>query len=176
MSLLVPTSIAAEAENAARNQAAEAAIADAERWTEELKRIDYHLSVVWIGEQTPKGYDGLVPGRWHIKKAIPGASDEYFALVGPAGEYREPGGWMLDLLNENDMWNPRVHRNRKEAREKLRDAKKRAIALETEQRRDEMALGARAAMRMRGDSGMHQRTDLKRDKPKEKKLILPNDV
>jgi hypothetical protein len=176
MPLLLPQDPAAlalaEAENAAKNMAVDDAIAGAEKWTEELKRIDPHLTIVWIGENSEVGDLDLVPGRWHIKKKVPGGDDEYFPLVGEQGEYREPGGWMLDMLNANDMWNPRAHRDRKEAKRKLREAKVRARALEKEQRQDEMLLAARAAKRMRGDSGLHKRTD----KRPVRGIILPPGV
>lgn len=156
--LLVPTDVA-EANAAMDRQAAEATrhIAEAARLGEDLRHIDPYLSLHWVPEDATEFDD---PGRWHVKKEIPGDFDEWWPLIGPNGEYREPGAWVLDVLTANDMWNPRVHRSRREAREKHREAKRRAKARDTEQRRDEMALANRAAKRIRGDAGMEKRTDL----------------
>lgn len=174
--LLVSDAIAAdltaEAENAAREQIVDEVLADAQKWNEELKRIDYDLSLVLVGDDEHARRYGLVPGCWHLKKRIPGGTDEYMPLVGPNGEYREPGGWIFEALNASDMWNPRVHRSRQEAKRKLREARRRAKELEREQRQDEMKLAARAAKRMRGDSGLHKRTD----KRPVRGIILPPGV
>lgn len=132
-------------------------IAEAARWTDELRRIDPTLSVVWVPEEATN-FDH--PGRWHLRKQIPGTYDEWWPLLTESGGYRAPGSWLLDNLTASDMWNPRVHRSRKEAREKHRQAKLRARAREAEQRQDEMALAHRAANRIRGDAGLTKRTDL----------------
>ncbi|HEX7246417.1 MAG TPA: hypothetical protein VF245_12730 [Solirubrobacterales bacterium] len=139
-------------------------IAEAARWTEELRRIDPTLSVVWVPENATN-FDH--PARWHLRKQIPGTYDEWWPLLHGAVSrdpsdtgYIAPGSWLLDNLTAGDMWNPRVHRSRKEAREKHREAKRRARAREAEQRQDEMALAHRAANRIRGDGGLTKRTDL----------------
>lgn len=132
-------------------------IAEAARLTEELRRIDPGLSLHWVPEDATEFDD---PGRWHVKKEVPGDFDEWWPLLGEDGAYKEPGAWIFDALSANDMWNPRVHRSKQEAREKHRQAKQRAKAREAEQRQDEMALANRAAKRIRGDGGMTKRTDL----------------
>lgn len=125
----------------------------ARHWTEEIKRIDSTLEIVRAKDNCTD--PDLLPGRWYILKPVPDSVDAYIELPRP------PGSWMYDWLNAADMWNPRVHRSRREAREKLRAAKLRARQHEAEQRQDEMALAHRAANRIRGDSGMKTRTDLK---------------
>jgi hypothetical protein len=143
-------------------------IAEAARWTDELRRIDPSLEVAWVPEQATE-FDN--PGRWHLRKRIPGSFDEWWPLLTDAkdvaagrarevGAYKAPGPWLLETLTANDMWNPRVHRSKQEARAKFREAKRRAKVTEAEQRQDEMALANRAARRIRGDSGMTRRTDL----------------
>lgn len=156
MSLIVPESVAAEKINAAMEAQAAEQEELARHWTAELKRIDPTLSVEWVPEQADE-FD--FPARWHVRKRIPGSVDEWFPLIGGAGEYREPGSWILDALQAADLWDPRVHRDRKEAKEKLREARVRAKALEAEQRADVMAEAVRAARRVRGDGGMTKRTD-----------------
>lgn len=132
-------------------------IAEAARWTEELKRIDPSLSVVWVPD-VATNFDN--PGRWHLRKQIPGDYDEWWPLLTETGGYKAPGSWLLDTLSASDMWNPRVHRSKKEARAKHREAKRRAREREREQRQDEMALAARAANRINGDGGLTKRMDL----------------
>jgi hypothetical protein len=157
--LILPESIAAEEINAAMEAQAAEQEDLAQRWTAELKRLDPTLSVEWVPEQADE-FD--YPARWHVRKRIAGSVDEWFPLIGPGGEYREPGSWILDSFQASDVWNPRVHRDRKEAKEKLREAKVRAKKLEAEQRADVMAEAVRAARRVRGDGGMRTRTDKKR--------------
>lgn len=128
-------------------------------WEHELKRIDPSLSLVVA---KPGSEDmGLLPGRWHVVKTIPGAPDEYWPLVGPNDEYREPGGWILDEFTANDLWDSRVHRDKKETKRRLREARTRAKELAREQRADEMMLSYDASQRMRSEAGFEKRTDLK---------------
>lgn len=156
MGLILPQSVYAEELNAAMEAQAAEQEGLARQWTAELKRIDPTLSVEWVPEQATE-FD--YPARWHVRKRVPGSVDEWFPLVGDRGEYREPGSWILDAFQANDLWNPRIHRNRKEAKGRLREAKIRAKALEAEQRQDAMAEAVRAARRVRGDQGMTKRTD-----------------
>jgi hypothetical protein len=173
--LLVPRSIAAEEQAAQINAEIDAQVTEARTLSDDLKRIDPTLSVIWVGENADD--PEVVPARWHIRKRIAGSIDAYIPLVGPGGEYREPGPWVLGWLQEADLWNPQVHRSRQEAKERHREAKIRAEKRADEQRRDEMLVAVRAAKRIRGDSGMTTRTDLKRRgdgiKKPETGLILP---
>lgn len=131
----------------------------AKLWTQELRQIDPYLECWKAGRMT--GSPDLLPGHWYIRRRNPETLDSYWPLCGLHGEYREPGEWMLEELKAADLWNPRVHRSRKEAGERLRTARRRAKAREAEQRRDEMALAATAARRMRSETGFTKRTDLK---------------
>lgn len=163
--LLIPNHIAHERVNAAMAGQADAHMAEARHWTHELKRIDPTLSVAWVDVRATE-FDH--PGRWHVRKEIPGNYDEWWPLlrgaVGgtPPDGYIAPGAWILEQFQASDMWNPRVHRNKREAKDKLREAKRRARALEAEQRQDHMAEAHRAAKRLRGDAGFKTRTDKKR--------------
>jgi hypothetical protein len=125
------------------------------QWTEEIKRIDPTLEVVRAKDNATD--PDLIPGRWYILKHIPGSVDAYIELPKP------PGTWLYGWLSANDMWNPRVHRSKKEAAEKLRAAKVRARKLEAEQRTDHMAEAVRAARRMRGDGGLTRSSQAKRE-------------
>jgi len=162
MPLILPESAEVaswKAEQAHQVEMAEKAFIGLEK---QLKAIDPSLSLIVA---KPGSEDvGLLPGRWHVRKEIPGAADEYWPLVGPNDEYRAPGAWVLEEFQANDLWNPRVHRDRKEAKRKLREARDRAKQLEAEQRVDEVEFNARAARRVRGESGLTKRTDLKTSK------------
>jgi hypothetical protein len=169
--LLVPGHVANaghESVNAAMERQSVSDIAESVRWTEELRRIDPSLEVTWVPEQATEFEH---PARWHVRKRIPGDFDEWWPLLTDAkdvaegnarevGAYKAPGSWLLHALTAADMWNPRVHRSKKEARAKLREAKTRAREREAEQRQDEMALANRAAKRIKGDGGLTKRTDL----------------
>jgi hypothetical protein len=159
MPLIPPESAEVAAWKAEQAQQVESKVREMEHWDRELKRIDPSLSLIVA---KPGSEDvGLLPGRWHVQKEIPGAPDEFWPLVGPDDEYREPGAWVLDEFNANDLWDPRVHRTKKEAKQKLSDARARAKRLLAEQRAEEIDFQARAARRVRGESGLVKRTDLK---------------
>lgn len=162
MPLILPESAEVAAWKAEQALQVESKVREMEHWDEELKRIDPSLSLIVA---KPGSEDvGLLPGRWHVVKEIPGAPDEYWPLVGPNDSYREPGAWVLDEFNANDLWNPAVHRNKKEARQKIVEARARAKRLLAEQRVDELDFQARAARRVKGEGGLTKRTDLKASK------------
>lgn len=145
------------AANAAMVRQVQEDAAEARYWNEELKRIDPTLSLVFVPANATE-FDHR--DCWQLRKEIPGEYDEYWPLLTDEGGYKAPGSWLLDALTANDMWNPRVHRSRQEAKAKHREAKRRAKEREAEQRQDEMALAHRAAKRLKGDSGFTKRTDL----------------
>lgn len=151
--LLLPRSVAEERDQINAERRAQVFRGYAEQWTKELQRVDPYLEVVRASD-TPTDPD-LKPGGWYLLKRIPGSVDELIELPHP------PGPWIYPWLMQRDMWNSRIYRDKKAAKEKYRQAQNRAKAREREQRRDEMALALRAAERLRGDSGMTKRTDNK---------------
>lgn len=161
MDLLIPRRVG-EQEFADRiNAEVDQQIEGARLLETELKAIDYSLSIVLVKDNAdPDEFE--YPGYWYIRKRVPGSVDAYFPLVGDAGERLEPGPWVLDRLKAEDLWNPRVHRSKQEAREKLRAAKVRAKALRAEQRQDVMKETIRAAKRVRDDRGMTKSSAAKR--------------
>lgn len=159
MALILPESNEVLAWKAEQAQQVESKVAQVERLEAELKSIDPSLNLVVA---KPGSEDmGLLPGRWHVQKIIPEAPDEFWPLVGPNDEYREPGAWVLDEFNANDLWDPRVHRTKKEAKGKLAAARQRAKRLASEQRADEARLAFDASQRLRSEAGLRERTDLK---------------
>lgn len=159
MPLILPESAEVAAWKAEQAEQVESKVREVERLERELKSIDPSLSLIVA---KPGSEDvGLIPGRWHVQKSIPNAPDEFWPLVGPNDEYREPGAWVLEEFQANDLWDPRVHRTKQEARRKLREARVRAKRLEAEQRIDEVEYNAQAARRVKGEEGLRKRTDLK---------------
>jgi hypothetical protein len=159
MPLILPESAEVAAWKAEQAEQVESKVREMEHWDRELKRIDPSLSLIVA---KPGSEDvGLLPGRWHVQKHIPNAPDEFWPLVGPNDEYREPGAWVLDEFKASDLWDGRVARDKKELKRKLREAKVRAKELLREQRTEEVEFQARAARRVRGNEGLTKRTDLK---------------
>lgn len=152
--LVLPRSIADERDEINADRRAQVFSDYAEHWTAEVKRVDPSLEIVRAHEQSTD--PDLIPGHWYLLKHIPGSVDEFMELPKP------PGGWLYDWLTGNDLWNPRVHRSKQEAKEKIRAAKVRARQLEASQRQDEMALAYRAARRIRDDRGMTHSSAAKR--------------
>lgn len=152
-SLVVPRRVAEEDLADRVNAEVDRQIEESNLLLRELKAIDPHLTLVLVSDGAdPDEFD--YPGYWYIKKHIPGSVDALFPLAGPNGERLAPGPWILDELQAEDLWNPAVHRDKQEARRRLREARQRAKATEAEQRQDEMAVAYRAAMRVNGDGGM----------------------
>lgn len=151
--LVLPRSVADEREQINAERREQVFTEYSRQWTEEIKRIDPTLEIVRASDQADD--PDLIPGRWYLLKRVPGSVDEYIELPRP------PGGWLYDWLSAADMWNPRVHRSRQEAKEKFREAKLRARKREAEQRVDQMSEAVRAASRIKDDRGMTSRSDLK---------------
>jgi hypothetical protein len=159
MPLAPPGSYEAQQINREIEQQVDAQIEEAAHWNKELKRIDPGLSLV-LGVQNASDTE-LKAGYWHVRKRVPGGVDAYIVLQGPQGQYREPGAWMLEMLQAADMWNDRVKEERKRIQRHVAEAKARAQATEKEQQLDMADEAMRAAKRLRGPAGFKERTDLK---------------
>lgn len=159
MPLVLPEAYEAQQINREIEQQVDAQIAEAAHWNKELKRIDPGLSLV-LGKENADDTE-LRAGYWSIRKRVPGSVDAYIVLQGPQGQYREPGAWMLEMLQGADMWNDRVRHEREEIQRKVRESRRRAEQTEKEAKLDEADLAMRAAKRLRGPSGFKERTDLK---------------
>lgn len=159
MPLILSESYEAQQINREIEQQVDAQIEEAAHWNKELKRIDPGLSLV-LGAQSAADTE-LKAGYWHVRKRVPGGVDAYIVLQGPDGQYREPGAWMLEMLQAADMWNDRVKEERKRIQRHVAEAKDRARRTEKEAQMDEADLAMRAASRLRGPEGFTKRTDLK---------------
>ena len=130
------------------------------KWlSRELREIDPMLDVVYIGEKAPAEFPDIIPGRWHIcrKSSDGGHLDTYFPLVGPNGEYREPGAWLIDEFKARDLWNPKNMEDLMTRQHKMREDAMRKSQLDREGKVDNAAAAARAALRVPGEGGMTKR-------------------
>lgn len=130
-------------------------IATAKRFTVELRRIDPHLELVYVGK--PPGWDdrvepppGIVFHRFHVRRNNPDAPDTYIPHVGPGGEYREPDSGIFTMLAEHDMWS-RGWDERKRRREARRQAEK---ARAKEREREEIRLEMRERLHAKENPGV----------------------
>jgi len=159
MPLALPESYEAQQINREIEQQVDEQIEVGEYWSRELQRIDRGLSCV-LGKENAADTE-LKAGYWHIRKRVPGSVDAYICLQGDEGQYREPGAWILEMLQGADMWDDRVKQDRKRIQRHVAEAKQRAQQTEKEAKLDEADLAMRAAKRLRGPSGFEKRTDLK---------------
>lgn len=160
MPLILPESAYIARVNAEIASQVDDQTAEASRWNRQLRTIDERLSLVWV---YPEAEDSeLIAGRWAIRWRFPGAPDEFITLQGPSGQFRHPGAWMLDMLNENDLWASCRRHEREVIRRRLREAKERAHQTEKEQRFDEASYAMRAAKRLRGPEGFTKTSARKR--------------
>lgn len=107
-----------------------------DHWDRELRKIDPHLTLVRARERATVA--GLKPGYWHIMRTVPGSPPHLIPLEDELGSPRDPGGWMFDKLNEDDLWNDRTQRERRKLQEAAARARDRHKALEVEERKQEV--------------------------------------
>lgn len=62
---------------------------EARRLEAELKGMDPHLSVVFVGPRAP-GAPGIVPGAWHIRRENAETIDSYWPILNPDGSPAPP--------------------------------------------------------------------------------------
>lgn len=94
-----------------------------EHYNRELQLIDPHLSVVLAKPTTT--VEGLKGGYYHLVRQAPGSPAYIKPIEGPNGEWRDLDSSVLDLALEDDLWNDRTQRLRREHAEKREQAKQR---------------------------------------------------
>lgn len=129
----------------------------------ELRTLDDRLRVVKIsdkaGEMHPRERaPGVVPGRWHVK-LLTYPRNAYFALCGNDWAYAEPGLYWVERFKSRDLWRAGALEEIRRGEEEDERAAMRAVLLEREQRRDEIALTYRTALRVRDERGLGKRSD-----------------
>jgi hypothetical protein len=140
--------------NVEREKAVDEQLELARYWNRLLKEIDEQLSLVWVHEESPP-YPGIQPGRWHIKRRVPGSVDIYIPITGPSGEYMEPHSGILEELQRRDLWGREgLHAIRKQqARQALERERNRERQLEeiNQEFRERVAAYTRPSILFSGD-------------------------
>lgn len=105
-----------------------------QHFTRELKRIDADLELVKASNNAKA--PGLVPGYWHIlRKGMP---CNVLPLEGPNGEFREPGSWMYEWMESQDLWNDRAQKENRRRQKDIIAARDREKSRERQDRIDEL--------------------------------------
>lgn len=99
-------------------------------FTTALRSIDPNLELVKAKDSA--ALMGLKPGYWHVIRK--GTPCDILPLEDGMGNPREPGSWMFDWLNEQDLWNERAVRANKERQRRLTAAREKEREREREQR------------------------------------------
>jgi len=129
----------------------------------ELRTIDDRIRVVKIAERAGEFHPrsrapGVIPGRWHVK-LLTRPRNAYFALCGPDWAYAEPDLYWVEKFKAADLWRDGALEEIRKGEDEEERARARAVLLEGEQRRDQIAEDWRALKRVRGDGGELRRTD-----------------
>lgn len=101
----------------------------------DLKQIDPYLELMFFEDDVL--LPGVTPGRWHVVRHNPGAPPSLDAYVGPNGEYLEPDSGIFKKLEESDLQNPMVNRERKRREHEAKLAYERRKAREREEINEE---------------------------------------
>jgi hypothetical protein len=103
-----------------------------EHYTRMLQQIDPYLSVILAKPHTT--VDGLRPNFYHIIRRAPGAPAYIKVIETPDGEWRDLDSSVFDLAAEDDLWNDRTQRERREKAKRAEDARQRQIIRERQER------------------------------------------
>lgn len=107
-----------------------------EHFNRELRKIDQNLQVVLAKPNT--SVMGLVPNYYHLLLIRPGHGTYIKTIEGPNGEWRDLDSSVFDLAAEDDLWNDRTQRERKQAQKRAEDAHQRQRDRERQDRIDAM--------------------------------------
>lgn len=102
----------------------------------ELRQLDPYLRMIKALPNIPPESD-LKAGYYHIIRDEPNSPLYVTPLMWDNGEYREPGSWIYEHLQHEDLWNDRAQKARAKRREEFRAAEKRARDREQQARADE---------------------------------------
>jgi hypothetical protein len=127
----------------------------------ELRQLDDRIRVVKIAERAGELHPrsrapGVIPGRWHVK-LLTHPRNAYFALCGPDWVYAEPGLYWVEKFKAADLWRDGALEEIRKGEDDEERARARAVLLEGEQRRDQIAEDWRALKRVAGDGGLDRR-------------------
>ena len=106
-------------------------------WNNELRQIDPYLKVV---RAKPGAHieDGLKPDYYHIIRIRPGTMAYVKPVQYPDGTWHELDSYVLELVQEDDLWNDRTQRERRKIRVRAEEARQRQKERESQDRVDEL--------------------------------------
>lgn len=168
MSLWTPPSVSAKLrqETARREAEAVQGLVDESRWkwvqdfNRDLEAVWPGMRLIWCPDPAPLDAVamGARPGRWGIlMPSQTGGPGSVKPLLGENDEFVEPGGWVFDMLRQQDWWNPEV----RHARRKVEEEAQRAAERRKEQEREE----ANAEVLERFLAGTRAQVSMNRDVP-----------
>ena len=139
--LVLPTWVAANAE---RDKFAQQS-AEWQHMDRQLKELDPQLSLVYVPERVPvTAAPGILPGRWHVKRASEGELDLYIPICGAQGEYRDPDSGIVEELRRRDLWKREVWDEMRTKNKRDEAAREREQATKDEERAEDFALAVKA--------------------------------
>lgn len=104
-----------------------------DRFNEELRRIDPHLSMVKAHDRVALG-SPLKAGYYHVIRESPGHPTTVMPVEHDDGSYKEPDSSVFEMIERNDMWNDRAVRASRNRQRRLRDAADRQRQRDSEER------------------------------------------
>lgn len=105
-------------------------------YNKELRKLDPHVQVVWA---EPRAQHPLLrPGYWHIIRDNGAIPPTVKVIEGPNGEFREPDSGIFRELQEGDLWNERVLKDRRKRQVQAEKARQRMEERERQERVDDM--------------------------------------
>lgn len=106
-----------------------------DHWNRELQRIDPRLRMVKAHDRVASD-SPLKAGYYHVILDAPGHPSTVLPLEYENGEYREPGSWVFEFMERNDMWNDRAIRASRNRQQRIREAAERQKDRERQERVD----------------------------------------
>lgn len=129
----------------------------------ELRALDPHLELVWIGPNAKRGLiPGVEPGRWHIRRTPPGLIHSYWPVMGPDGEYVDPSMKIIEDMKAADLWREGALQGLRERQIKEAERKEKDAQLAREQTVDIAAMDIRAGKRVFGEGGLKKRKQFRK--------------
>ena len=106
-------------------------------WNGVLKAKDPNLEMIFA-KPHGKPVMGLLPGRFHVVRHVPGGPPSLLPIVGPDGEFVEPTHRVLDMLDGRDLWDERARTAQRKFLAAREREERRAKEVEAEQRSEEL--------------------------------------
>lgn len=101
--LVLPRSVHHERAKAQQEQMVNRVIGRAHAFDKLLKDMDHRLDLVLVNEKAD--IPGAIPGYWHVRRRNdPPATDTWYPIAGPNGEWTEPTHSHIEFFQQRDLW------------------------------------------------------------------------